>query len=250
MIKYDILKNRIASTNQWNSESDFFCDVIAKSTIQLFDYCYEDLERGNFIRILPLLRQIQENCVALLGLGTDSLSAKEFVEGKIDPPTIINRIIANSNEDKEKVAMMSDYMRSIKNVLNKYSHTNLDGLMLLFLDEHQTYDTRRYNKIALRFVISMVEILFIPEVNHLYKVKIELPSFEDIRRELKDIGNLRYTADSLPEGYKEFFNHSELLKDYFKNMISGLKTQFIESKDLLHRKENSNGQNSKKRAEN
>lgn len=232
MNRYQELLKRINRKATWESDSEFFKDVIAKSTIRLLEYCYEDLQRGNIIRILPLLRQVQENCVVLLGLGTESLTVKEFVEGKIDPKRIIRRITAKSNEDPKKIECMSEYMRGIKEILNHYAHTNLDGLMLLFMEDHQTYETMKFNKVVVRFVIQMVEILFIPMVNHIYKTKIDVPSFAAIRRELKEIGSLKYTADKLPDGYKEFFQRSESLKDYFSKLISSFKQQLAEVKEM------------------
>lgn len=241
MKRYQALLNQINTANGWPSDERFFIDVITKSTIKLIELCHDDLDNYHIISIFPLLRQIQENCVVLLGLGTNTLSSKEFVGGKVDPKKIIKRIATSSKENQDKVELMGIYMKTIKDILNKYAHTNLDGLMLLFMEEHQTYETMKFNKLIVQFLISMVEILFIPMVNHLYKIKITPPVLNQIGHELKELGSIRYAADKLPEGYKEFFNNSTVLKDYFRNLVSGLKNQLRESKEFLNKKEDTDG---------
>lgn len=233
MNKYTELLDLINTKKRWGSDSDFFCDVISKSTIRIIELYYEDLETGNIIRILPLLRQVQENCVALLGFGTNTLTVKEFAESKLDPKRIIRRILASGKEDEDKVIRLSEYMKGIKCALDKYAHTNLDGLMLLFIEDHQTYETMKFSKLVVQFVISMVEILFISMANHLYKTKMALPVLNQIGHELKGLGSLRYTADKLPEGHKEFFGNSEVLKDYFRKLIVQFKEQIKVSQDFF-----------------
>lgn len=131
-------------------------------------------------------------------------------------------------------------MKGIKELLNKYSHTNLDGLMILFMEDHQTYQTMKFNKLAIKFVIMMVEILFIPMVNYLYHIKLELPSLNHVVHELKEIESMRYVADKLPEGYKEFFNSSEVLKGYFKNLAWKFKDLISSYQSILKEKGNKN----------
>lgn len=236
MERYQALLNQINSTNGWPSDERFFIDVITKSTIKLIDLCHDDLDNYHFIGIFPLLRQIQENCVVLLGLGTNTLSSKEFVGGKTDPKRIFKRIINDSNESQDKVELMSIYMKGIKDILNQYAHTNLDGLMFLFMEDHQTYETMKFNKLVVQFVIGLVEILFIPMVNHLYKVKLEFHSLNQIVHELKEIGSLRYVSDKLPQGYKEFFNNSEVLNGYFKNLKGQFKDLILSYESILKQK--------------
>ena len=233
MERYQALLNQINSTYGWPSDERFFIDVITKSTIKLIELCNEDLNGSRLIRIFPLLRQIQENCVVLLGLGTNTLSSKEVTGGKTDPKKIFKRIMNSTNENQDKVKSLSIYMKGIKDILNQYAHTNLDGLMLLFMEEHQTYETMKFNKLVVQFVIGLVENLFIPMINHLYKVKLELPSLNQIVHELKDLGGIKYTANKLPDGYKDYLNQSEVLKGYFSSVIANFKQQIVSLKTII-----------------
>jgi hypothetical protein len=82
-------------------------------------------------------------------------------------------------------------------------------------------------------VIGMVEILFMPMINQLYKVKLELTSLNQIVHELKDLGGIKYIANKLPDGYKDYLNQSEVLKGYFSSVIANFKQQIVSLKTII-----------------
>lgn len=223
MKKYEELIKTINLKNEWVSDEDFFKDVLVKSSIRLLEYCYADIDQSVIVRIFPILRQVQENYVVLLGLSTGGLTAKEFAEEKINPKKIFRHLFNKSIDEQAKTQWVDDYIKGTKDILNKYSHTSLDGLMFLFMDEYQTFESMKFMKMVAKLLIALIELVFIPMINHLYKTKIAIPSLDFIKSDLKIVGSLRYTADKLPDGYKKFLASSPILSSYYKNIMSNFK---------------------------
>jgi len=223
MKKYECILKRINLTDKWESDESFLIDVISKSSIKMIEICYEDLEKGNLIPILPILRLVQENCILLIGFGDSVITAKEFQKGKLDAQKIFERLENKENLDSTKVIFVSDYLKEIKKLLNNYSHTNFDGLMQLFIEDYQVYEAKKFNELIIKFAIAMVEIVLISGLNYYYKVKIEFPNISNFNRDLKEIGSLRYIADKLPKNISDFIKNSEIFKSYYRNL--GLKTK-------------------------
>jgi len=228
MERYQALLNQINTANGWPSDERFFIDVLTKSTVKLIEFCYEDLNDYCLIRIFPILRQVQENCIALIGFGESILSAKEFYDKKCNSKLIFRRLSnkpLKAEIDRQKISFVSEYLKGIKDLLNHYSHTNIDGLMQLFIEEYQVYEAKRFNVIIVKYLIDLTEVIFISIANRIYKTSIDLPDIINLNKELKEIGNLRFIADKLPEHISVFIKKSDLLKDYYNQMIFEIKEQ-------------------------
>jgi hypothetical protein len=233
MERYQALLNQINSTSGWSSDERFFIDVITKSTIKLIELCYGDLDNYCLIRIFPILRQVQENCIALIGFGESVLSAKEFYNKKCNPQVIFKRLsnkASSENIDPMKIRFISEYLQGIKDLLNNYSHTNIDGLMQLFIEEYQVYEAKKFNRLIIKFLMSLTEGIFISISNSIFKISIDLPEISNFNKELKDIGSLRYIADKLPDHISKYIKQSELLNDYYRKLASDFKKLISEFK--------------------
>lgn len=126
----------------------------------------------------------------------------------------------------------NDYLKRIKEILNKFSHTSFEGVMTLFTERFQVYEAQQFNKIMMRFVISLIEIPFVVMVNYIYKLNLELPKTESYQKEIKDLGTLKYLSRHFPDSIKEFVNQSEVLKEYYINVVLDFKKILQEYKEL------------------
>jgi len=161
------------------------------------------------------------------------LTTEQFIKEKHNPADIMNQIKAKGLEIKEsEFDFFNDYLKGIKKMLNKYSHTNFEGVMTLFTERFQVYEAQQFNKIMMRFVISLIETPFLVMVNYIYKLNMELPKAENFQKELKEIGTLKYTTRNFPDSVKEFINQSEVLKNYYLNFVSDLKKTLKEYKNM------------------
>jgi hypothetical protein len=145
----------------------------------------------------------------------------------------MKQIKAKGLEVKEsEFDSFNEYLKGIKDMLNKYSHTNFEGVMTLFTERFQVYEVQQFNRIMMRFVISLIETPFLVMVNYIYKLNLDLPKAENYQKELKDLGTLKYITRLFPESIKEFINQSEALKGYYLNVVNYLKQTLQEYKEL------------------
>ena len=217
----------------WDSNETFLRDAIVLSSAKLLAKCHEEIDKNSIVIIAPLLRQVQENIIVISGLVEGVLTTEQFIKAKHKPDHIMNQIKAKKLEiKKSEFDFFNDYLKKIKVMLNKYSHTNFEGVMTLFTERFQVYEAQQFNKIIMRFVISLIEIPFLVMVNYIYKLNLELPRAENFQKELKELGTLKYITRHFPDSIKEFINQSEVLKDYYLNVVTDLKKTLQEYKEL------------------
>ena len=203
------------------------------SSAKLIAKCHEEVDANNIVTVAPLLRQVQENIVVILGLDESVLKTEEFIKHKHNPSDIMNRIKLKGLEIKEsEFDFFNNYLKRIKEMLNKYSHTNFEGVMTLFTERFQVYEAQQFNKIMMRFVISLIETPFLVMINHIYKINMPLPKAENFQKELKELGSLKYITRNFPDSIKEFINQSEVLKDYYLKVVTDLKKTIQDYKEF------------------
>lgn len=217
----------------WDSNETFLRDAIVLSSAKLLAKCHEEIDKNSIVIIAPLLRQVQENIIVISGLVEGVLTTEQFIKAKHKPDHIMNQIKAKGLEIKNsEFDFFNDYLKKIKEILNKYSHTNFDGVMTLFSERFQVYEAQQFNKIMMRFVISLIETPFLVMVNYIYKLNLELPRAENLQKELKELGTLKYITRHFPDSVKEFINQSEVMTNYYLNIMGDLKKTLSEYKDL------------------
>ncbi len=217
----------------WDSNETFLRDAIVLSSAKLLVKCHEEVDKNSIVIVAPLLRQVQENLVVISGLVEGVLSTEQFVKGKHNFADIMNQIKAKGLEIKETdFDFFSDYLKEIKKMLNKYSHTNFEGVMTLFTERFQVYEAQQFNKIMMKFVISLIEAPFLVMVNYIYKLNLKLPKLDNFQKKLKEIGTLKYTTRYFPDTIKEFINQSEVLKKYYDTFLGDFKKSLKEYKAL------------------
>lgn len=223
----------LSEMETWENDESFLRDAIVLSSAKLLAKCHEEVDLNNIVIVAPLLRQVQENIIVISGLVEGVLTIEKFIKEKHNPADIMIRIKAKGLEIKEsEFDFFNDYLKGIKNLLNKYSHSNFEGIMTLFTERFQVHEAQQFNRIMMRFVISLIETPFLVMVNYIYKLNLDLPKAESFQKELKDLGTLKYITRCFPESIKEFINKSEVLRGYYFNVVTNLKKNLQEYKEL------------------
>ncbi|CDR30523.1 Uncharacterised protein [Acholeplasma oculi] len=224
MTKFDAIIEHLNKTETWINEESFLLDALMISCTKLFQKCYKDIKENSIVTISPLLRQIQENIIVMAGVSDGVYTMKDFIEKNHNPQNIMDAVKKkNAEVEIGKINLFNDYFFGIKQMLNKFSHTNFEGVMTLFTERFQVYESIEFNKIMIKFLISLLEIPFIVIVSSYYKLDIKIPKLINLKQELKEIGTLKYITRHFPESIKEFINNSDTLQGYYKNMIDNMK---------------------------
>ena len=223
----------LSNIETWENDEAFLRDAIVLSSAKLLAKCHEEVDQNNIVTVAPLLRQVQENIIVISGLVERVLTIQQFIKGKHNPADIMNQIKSKGLEVKEnEFDFFNDYLKGIKEILNKYSHTNFEGVMTLFTERFQVFEAQQFNRIMMRFVISLIETPFLVMVNYIYKLNLKLPLAENFQKELKDLGTLKYITRLFPDSIKEFINQSEVLREYYVNIVADLKQILQEYNEL------------------
>ncbi len=228
MKKYVEIVQHIESIEDWPTEEKFLIDALILGSSKLFIKVYGDLDDKSLVSIPPLLRQIQENIVVIIGITEQVYTMKEFVNKPYEPKTIMNRIkrikYLGREEEFEKI---NGYLLGIKKMLSEFSHTNLSGTMSFFTERFQVPESIAFNKLIMKYMINLLELIFIAIVNDLYSLKLTNPTIIDFKKELKQIGTLKYVTRKFPESIKKFINESETLNNYYTDTIKDLKVNSL-----------------------
>ena len=228
MKKHSIIIEKIESIENWENEEKFLVDVLVLGSSKLFIKAYEDLNKKSFVSIPPLLRQIQENIVVIIGLTEQVYTMKEFVTKPHEPKTIMNRIKKINYVGREvEFDTLNDYLLGIKKMLSEFSHTNYSGAMSLFAERFQVPESIAFNRLIMKHIMTFLEVLFIAMVNDLYSLKLIKPTIINLKKELKQIGTLKYVTRKFPESIENFINQSETLKKYYSDTIKSLKANSL-----------------------
>ncbi len=222
--KYIQIIERLEKIETWKDEESFLVDALIMSNAKLFIKSYKDIEEHSIVTVAPLLRQVHENIIAILGIGDGVITMKDFIDQSYKPKTVMNRIKdKNPQIDSEKFDFANNYLFEVKETLNVFTHTNFEGIMTLFTERFQVFESIDFNKIMMKFFVTFLEGPFIAIVNCIYKLDIELSTKYDLNKELKRINSLKYITRHFPEPIKEFINNSEVLNGYYKNIINSIK---------------------------
>ena len=233
MSSVDFLIEHLNTVENWDSNEFFLRDAIVMASAKLLKKCHDEIDENNIVIVAPLLRQVQENLVVISGLVEGVLTTEQFINDKHRPKDIMNSIKAKGLEIKEsEFDFFNNYLQGIKDMLNKYSHTNFEGVMTLFTERFQVQEAQQFNRIMMRFVMSLIEAPFLVMVNHIYKLNLVLPKAENFQKELKELGTLKYITRHFPEPIKDFINQSDVLRDYYINVVSNLKKTLQNYREL------------------
>lgn len=228
MEKYKQIIKQIESIETWENEEKFLVDVLVLGSSKLFIKTYDDLNEKSFVSIPPLLRQIQENIVVIIGLTEQVYTMKEFVTKPHEPKTIMNRIKKIKYVGREdEFDTLNDYLLEIKKMLSEFSHTNFSGAMPLFTERFQVPESIAFNRLIMKHIMTFLEVLFIAMVNDLYSLKLIKPTIMNLKKELKQIGTLKYVTRKFPESIENFINQSEILKKYYSDTIIDFKANSL-----------------------
>lgn len=224
MENHQLIINELEKVETWKDEESFLVDALIMTNAKLFIKSYKDIEEYSIVTVAPLLRQVHENIIAILGIGDGVITMKDFIDKAYKPKTVMNRIKdKNPQIDSEKFDLANNYLFGVKETLNVFTHTNFEGIMTLFTERFQVFESMEFNKIMMKFFVTFLEGPFIAIVNSIYKLDIELPPKYDLNKELKRINSLKYITRHFPEPIKEFINNSEVLNGYYKNIINSIK---------------------------
>ncbi len=226
---YNLLIDYLYQIESWNSNEAFLRDAIVTSSAKLLAKCHDEAEKNNLVMIAPLLRQVQESIIVISGLEEGVLTAEEFIIKQQKSSDIMNRIEEKGLQiKKSEFDFFNNYLKGVKNYLNKYSHTSFEGVMTLFTERFEVFEIKQFKRIMIRFAINLIEIPFLVMTNHIYKLDLEIPKAEDYQMELKELGTLKYVTRHFPDSIRDFIYKSELLKGYYLNATKDLKNLFHE----------------------
>lgn len=132
--------------------------------------------------------------------------------------------------DLESLDILNTFLKNIKQLLNDYSHSNIDAIMQSYLMEHHSDEMIQFNKFAIEVLISILECILIALINSVYNMNIVFPSHHELHQKYKDLPSLRYVDKKIPREVKEFLRTSEHLSVYLVDKVSKMFDLFQEVK--------------------
>ena len=105
----------------WKSNEDFLRDAVILSSANIIEKCKEDVEANYIITIPPLLRQVQENLIVIIGLVQGDLTLEKFLTEEHNPKDIMKAVRnKKTDENLNDFDQLNEFLLSLKEVLNKF----------------------------------------------------------------------------------------------------------------------------------
>lgn len=233
MITLNVLIDHIHTIENWDSEESFLRDAIFLSSAKLLMKCHQEIQINSIIMVPLLLRQVQENLILITGVEEKVITLKDFTNKKINPIQVMDSIKEkNPDIEQNRFDFFNHYFKGIKEMLNKYAHTNFEGIMLLFTERFNVYEGQIFNQIMMKYITYLVEGPFIFMANYVYNLNLETPIKENFQKELKEIGTLKYISRQFPDPIKKFIENSDTLNEYYKKLVSNLQDVIKQTNQL------------------
>lgn len=224
--KFNDILNILHNKLDWECEEEFLRDAIFSGSIQLINKCYGYLVEYSLLVIPPLLRQIQENIVILIGLKANFLDSKKIIKGEINARKIFEKIYDLPDANKEDIGKVDFLLKKIKKLLNdEYSHSNVNGIMHYYFLEHHSDEVQQVNKLNMELLIAYLDIILTALINDVYELNIKLPDEKGFQKKFKELPSLKYADKNLPKEIKVFLRNSKNLSGYFEKKKSELSNE-------------------------
>ncbi len=231
MTKYSKLISFLESTEDWKVEEDFFIDVLIYNNLKLLEKINLELDANRFTIVPLLLRQFHENIIILLGLTMEVYTLDDFVNKKHNPNDIMEKI--KNKIDKKEIKnfnKLNKDLKDFKNLLNKYSHTNIDIIIFNFFKKNVMYTSIILNKMLFYLITTYLEIILIASINKKYNHKINLPNIKGFESKIdyKRIFNDEHKI-TMPRQIENAFEKFPAIKKHYSSIkedIQELITKF------------------------
>ena len=200
MINYiEMKRNALSLIDQQDEKENVMTTLVVQGL--------EILENVNFLNknnrsknIMPLLREVYEVSVILMGLALSEISVNEFItyeakENKRRSFLSEVSIKINSNNlinfGKTKSDVLRTYLTELHSLLSVHTHINIDSVLrysITIIDSEELKDLINLDNLN---TIYMVECLFSAVYNEIYKTdihveKIDSERFGDILLSMRD----------------------------------------------------------------
>lgn len=200
MMNYIKMKSNALSLIDQQNEKEHVMTALVVQGLEI-------LENVNFLNknkrsknIMPLLREVYEVSVILMGLVLSEISTNEFItyEAKENRrrsflSDVSIKINSNNlkNFGKTKSDLLRTYLTELHSLLSVHTHINIDSVLrysITIIDSEELKDLINLDNLI---TVYMVESLFTAVYNEIYKTdihveKIDIERFRDILLSIKE----------------------------------------------------------------
>lgn len=195
MKKYFELISKIDNSyDETITDIDLIISLILKECIKLFYYIDAEIKQRSLLTINPLLRQIYEFVVIVVGLEEQLITLSEFVmplQGKnyVNLPEKIIKQIAKKSSSDLNSKLFLESIRMIKMQLNNYTHGSFEKLMTGLIENHGSSSVIDFIIDANLVTYGFIENFFIGIVNTKYNMSYPEPEIKINLNKLNELSN-------------------------------------------------------------
>lgn len=205
----------------WQNDEDFIVSQLFEMSFKNLLVCEQYLKSNYKTLIFPLLRQVKESSIIILGIDEKVMTADDFIQKKYSQKDIIKRIRESSKvSDNKNVEILNQYYNSLKDPLNDYAHVNFETLMMHFTERLKDALMDNYFEITINTFIYLLQYPLVGMFNHKYKSSFNLPTLSKIEENIKKMKNFRHILYKIDLKEIDFIKKSTNITNYFKSKKS------------------------------
>lgn len=202
----------------WHNDEDFIVSQLFEMSFRNLLVCEQYLKSNYKTLIFPLLRQVKESSIIILGIDAKVLTADDFIHKKHSIKVIIERIRKNTKvNDNKNVEILNQYYNSLKKPLNDYAHINFETLMMHFTERLKDNLIDNYYEITINTFIYLLDYPLLVMFNHKYRTNLSLPALSKIEENINKLKSFRHILYKMELKELNFIKKSTNITNYLKS---------------------------------
>lgn len=174
---FDVILQAANNHSDSVDDKEVVCSLIANNCVYLLNESYECITNGRSTFAFPLLRQVYEYTIIVMGLSEPIISISHFVNATSklvgDISSKIHGVISKK-QGFDKAEQIKRYFQAIQAMLNVHTHANIDRLLAYTVESTFGQSGRDYFSADANILYSLVEINFLSTIKDLYKLEIDI----------------------------------------------------------------------------
>lgn len=179
---YDEIRNELSDISNEKSDEKFVSKLILLNGTYMLEECFELIELGKSTYALPILRQLYEYLIIMMGIEEKITTIPLFVRNKQNKYVgkLAKSIILKEKEKKEnddKVKFFDEIMRALYSMLSEHSHANMDRLIFFTIEK---LEGKMKNILIedIKIIFEILHKLYVTSSNLMIKTKFEVDKID------------------------------------------------------------------------
>lgn len=166
MEEYKELREELKNIKTIKDDSSFIAHNIIYNSSFLLEDCERFIEQGKMSFVYPIMRQVYEYIIILMGFDDDILSLEDFISNKNDARFIsdLKKRVGTNQLTKvglKKFTIYRGFMDNLWEILCERTHANFDRLLIQNYEYDEVLSDNEQLKLECKITYNLLSLVFL-----------------------------------------------------------------------------------------